>query len=159
MPQNFGQFVAWVVGGGWWVVGGAVSVVVSQRRGSQRESPSQSSESSNVLPEASAIHTRPQPQPQPCFLHANDDLTSEIRYTARGRFMTCLPCTFPPQQRCQSTNNLLYLVPIIFTLISSPNATRRGRKGRRFNVIAARGQQKLMLESGVCGPALRWAWL
>ena len=42
------------------------------------------------------------PQPQPRFLHANDDLTSEIRYTARGRLMSCLPCAFPPQQRCQS---------------------------------------------------------
>ena len=33
------------------------------------------------------------------------------------------------------------------SLVSSPN------------IIAASGQQKLMLESGTCGPPLRWAWL
>ena len=91
------------------------------------------------------------PQPQPRFLHANDDLTSEIRYTARGRFMSCLPCTFvAPSLHSSAANqrsNLAQVLPTRFTLVSSPN------------IIAASGQQKLMLESGTCGPPLRWAWL
>ena len=87
----------------------------------------------NVLPEANARHT--------------GDLTSEMRYTARGRFMSCLPCTFPPQQHCQSTKQPSPSSSNPFTLVSFPN------------IIAASGQQKLMIESGVCGPPLRWAWL
>ena len=86
----------------------AVSVVVSPRRGShldRRSHPMYCQRPAQDTQDFNLSNNAPQrePQPQPRFLHANDDLTSEMRYTARGRFMSCLPCTFPPQQRCQST--------------------------------------------------------
>ena len=106
----------------------AVSVVASPRRGSHLDRrnhpmycrrPVQDTQDLNLSNNA--------PQPQPRFLHANDDLTSEIRYTARGRFMSCLPCTFvAPSLHSSAANqrsNLAQVLPTRFTLSPPPTST------------------------------------
>ena len=78
-----------------------VSVVVSPRRGS-RQRPVQDTQ---VL-----CHKT--------FLHANDNLTSEMRYTARGRFMSCRVTTL------LSVNEATWSPPPTSSLRSLPMVIR-----------------------------------